>query len=95
MKRPEYKDIRLPAVKSIHIEANYDLIAKSLAKEKLDLASLNWPEALKAYYRGIQKTKIELLHIKSCIDKALDENILPIEKEAWNLLLKYNLENEA
>src|SRR3990167_8645025 len=95
------KEIRLPAVKKVTLELipPFDIIffrdaLKTKNKDYDFVTHLNWPEAVKAMYRRVQKARNELAHIKSCCDKA-DENLSQFEEHLWRKILAHSVAKEV
>ena len=93
------RSIKLPAVKKVTIEIippfDIQVIRESLKSRKLsDFDNLKWPEAEKAMYRNVIEAKNKILHLKSCCDKALNENIIPLENYLWNKILCHSVSKE-
>ena len=86
-------ELELPQVKKVTIELvppfDYLFVKGTLKKKKLDITGLKWPEAVRAMYKNTVKTKRKLLHLRSCCDKALNENIIPFEDYLWNEMNGY------
>src|SRR3990167_2012896 len=88
------KEIRLPAVKKVTLELipPFDIIffrdaLKTKNKDYDFVTHLNWPEAEKAMYRNVINAENQILHLKSCCDKALNESIIPLKDYLWNKIL--------
>ena len=91
---PLFKDIKLPAIKKVILEIiepfDYKLIKNALKHKKWDfIDTLIWPEAIKSMYKNVENTENKLLHLRSCCDKALNENIRPFKSYLWNKIIKY------
>ena len=71
-----------------------DLVAKCLSKHAFNIDGLQWPEAVKAMYKNVEKSDNELLHIISCCNKARENFTLPFKDYLWNKLLKYPVAKE-
>ena len=88
--------IRLPQVNHVRIDIEIDfdkkIIRDCLKKRKDDYSKLSWPEAVKALYREFDKKENYLLHIRSCCSKALDEVIIPMKTQLWDILVRNNKE---
>ena len=93
------RSIKLPAVKKVIIELippfDVQLIRDNLKQRKLsDIDNLKWPEAEKAMYRNVIEAENKILHLKSCCDKALQENIIPLKNYLWNKILCHSVSKE-
>ena len=94
------KNIRLPAVKKVSLELippfDIQIIKENLKKRKLsDFDNLKWPEAEKAMYRNVINAENQILHIRSCCDKALNESIAPLKDYLWNKILCHSMAKEV
>jgi len=79
---PKSKSIFLPQVKSVHLDFDYKFIHECLRpKKKAFIRKLNWPEAIRSLLKKTRREKIKLEHIRSCCDKAIEEQIKPFERE--------------
>ena len=92
-------DISLPQVKKVTLELippfDKDLLTNSLKKRKLsEFDNLKWPEAEKAMFRNVCLAENKILHLRSCCDKALSENILPLKDYLWNKILCHSVSKE-
>ena len=54
-----------------------------------------WPEAEKAMFRNVVEAENKILHIKSCCDKALEDNIIPLKNYLWNKILCHSVSKEV
>ena len=95
------KNIRLPAVKKVTLELipPFDIMffrdaLKTKGKDYDFVTNLNWPEAVKAMYKRVQKARNELAHIKSCCNKA-DENLSQFESYLWRKILAHSMAREV
>jgi len=87
--------MKLPAVRRITIELELDLDKRIIdhcriypkSKKGINIKSLKWPEAVKALYKEFSRKENELLHIKSCCEKALRERVCPTKEALWNEIL--------
>ena len=91
-------DIKLPQVKKVRLELippfDYMFIRHSLEKKPFDIDGLTWPEAVKAMYLNTVDAENKLMHVRSCCDKALNENITPFKNYLWNKLLKHSVSKD-
>jgi hypothetical protein len=82
-------DIRLPAVKEIHLVFDYLFIRKCLKKRNIDIESLNWPKAIRAMYRECEIAENKLLHMESVCRTARETKIAPFKAKLEKALLRY------
>ncbi len=92
-------NIPLPQVKKVTIEVippfDIQTIRDGLKKRNLsDFDNLKWPEAEKAMFRNVVEAEHKILHIKSCCDKALEDNIIPLKNYLWNKILCHSVSKE-
>lgn len=92
-------DISLPQVKKVTLELippfDVQVIKDSLKHRKLsDFDNLKWPEAEKAMFKNVCAAENKILHLKSCCDKALSENIIPLKDYLWNKILCHSVSKE-
>jgi hypothetical protein len=90
------RDPILPAVKRVCLVVDADFIRECLKKRKLkDFDNLKWPEAEKAMYRKAVDAENKLMHIISCCDKALNENVRPLKDYMWNRIVAHSCSKEV
>jgi len=95
------KNIRLPAVKKVSLElippfdiAFFRDALKTKGEDYDFVTNLNWPEAVKAMFKRVQKARIELAHIKSCC-KIADDNLAQFEEYLWRKILAHSCSKEV
>lgn len=75
---PLDEQIKLPQVKSVHLDFDDKFIRQALQKRsKKELKNLQWPEMIKRLYKQAQETEAKLCHIESCCRKAREEQLRP------------------